>query len=368
MSEAPKKKICFIATHVYPLFNPNIGGIHGGSEVQLYTISKALAKKQHEISFIVGDFGQSKKEIYNDIKVIKSFNPKGKGSSLFQKGLQALRYLSLLIKENPDVCITSSANSIVGVVGLYCKIFRKKHIHRTANIIDVNKGWIKKNKILGRIYKFGLESASVVVCQTNEQKKLLKKNHDIEATLFRNVFDFKGNKKKEKKNYILWVGRANRVKRAEMFLKLAKKNPDLDFVMIFNCQDENYFKEIREEAMKITNLIFIDKVPFHKIQTYFDEAKVFVSTSLYEGFANTFIQSGIGKTPILSLHSNPDNFLNEYKCGCFANGSEKMLNHYLREFVTDNEAYDKFSQNIYNYVRAKYDIKNNMNVIYQLLQ
>lgn len=362
------KKICFISTHAYPLFNPKEGSAHGGSEVQLYTISKELAKdKSNEISFIVGDFNQKKVEFYNGVKVIKSFNPKSSGASIFIKGFQALKYIFLLLKENPNICITSSANSTVGVVGFYCFLFRKKHIHRTANIIDVNGYWIDRNGFLGRIYKFGLENATNVICQTKDQQKALLENHNIEAILFRNVFDFDNIKSFKKRDYVLWVGRASRTKRAEKFLELAKLNPKLSFVLIFNNQDQKYFEEIVSYTKKMQNLKFIEKVPFNRIQKYYDGAKVFVSTSEFEGFANTFVQSGIGKTPIITLGSNPDNFLDEYKCGFFANNSMKKLNSDLNKLFSDKKLYSQYSKNIFEYVRSKYDIKKNIKVIKKLL-
>jgi glycosyltransferase involved in cell wall biosynthesis len=363
-----EKKICFIATHVYPLFNPKEKSSYGGSEVQLYTIAKELSKDENNnVSFIVGDFKQKKYEYHNNIKVIKSFNPKSSGSSIFAKAIQALRYIFILAKENPDICITSSAHSTVGVVGIYCKLFRKKHIHRIANIIDVNGYWINNNGILGKIYDYGLKNASHIVCQTHDQKKALKENYNINATLFRNVFDFENIKPPKSKKYILWVARANRTKRAEHFLELAQQNPDLRFVMICNKQKVDYYNEIYKKAKKIKNLEFIEKVPFHKIQKYYDNAKLFISTSEFEGFANTFIQSGIAKTPIISLSSNPDDFINKYECGYFAQDSTEKLNEYTRKLLADKKTYEKFSENIHKYVKEKYDIRNNIKVIKKVI-
>ena len=206
-----KKKILFLATHAYPLFNPKDKSSFGGSELQLYTIAKELVKECYEISFIVGDFSQKKYEYYNSIKLVRTSSPKS-GSSLI-KFFQALQYFLTLVKENPAICITSSANSTVGVVGIYCTLFRKKHIHRIANIIDTNMYWIKQNGILGKVYKYGLEHADHVICQTNEQKRELKKNHNINATIFRNVFEFYSKKKRQKKKNIHWDGRSYFIKR-----------------------------------------------------------------------------------------------------------------------------------------------------------
>ncbi len=361
-----KKKICFVATHAYPLFNPEEKSAHGGSEVQLYTIAKQL-KKIYDVSFIVGDFGQANQEVYDGIRVVRSFNPKSAGASVLHKGLQALKYFFILIRLNPDVCITSSANSTVGVVGFYCTLFRRKHIHRTANFYDTNGVWIKQNGFLGRVYKWGLEHAGEVVCQTYEQKKALKDVHGINGVLFRNVFDFDSVKVPKKKDYILWVGRANRIKGAEHFLDLADANPKEKFVMVFNNQHQDYFDDISRRAKKIKNVNFIEKVSFDKIQRYFDEAKVFASTSSAEGFANTFIQAGIGRTPIITLNCSPDNFIDKYGCGVFAKGSKKRLDEGLKRLLSEDRFYAKCSKNVFEYMKDKYDVKKNMKVIEKLI-
>ena len=139
--------------------------------------------------------------------------------------------------------------------------------------------------------------------------------------------------------------------------------------MIFNNQDEVYFNEITSKVTKLKNIHFIEKVPFEKIQKYYDEAKIFISTSDFEGFANTFIQAGIGGTPVITLNSNPDDFINEYGCGYFANGSIMKLNKYVNELmvIPNCKKYDKFSKNIYKYVKDKYDIRKNIKVIEKLL-
>src|SRR5690606_20743874 len=111
-------------------------------------------------------------------------------TSILVKAVQAAKYFYILYKENPDIIFTSSANSTVAIAAFYSKIFHKTHIHRTANIMDTNKGWIKQNGFLGKMYKYGLENASFVVCQTHEQKEKLLENHNINAILFRNIFDF----------------------------------------------------------------------------------------------------------------------------------------------------------------------------------
>ena len=51
--------ICFVMPKAYCLFNPEVEGVFGGSEVDLYYLSTELAKDEdYHVSFIVADYGQ----------------------------------------------------------------------------------------------------------------------------------------------------------------------------------------------------------------------------------------------------------------------------------------------------------------------
>lgn len=355
-----KTKICFLSTGAYPLFNSNSTAVHGGAEIQLSLIAKELAKdKRFHVDFIVGDFGQKAKEIYNNVHLHKTFNPQAT-DSFFTKLWQAIKYFRLFIKLSPDILFTSAANSAIGLVGFYCKLFRKKHIHRTASLMDVNKEYILQNGFIGKLYKYGLEHAGIILVQSKEQKKHLFDNHSSESVIFKNLFVFSAANNKIDSKYILWVSRLDFMKNPYLFLQMSKQFPAEKFTMI--CppksagKNEEWIK-LQKEAESISNLTFIEKVPFNEIQSYFNEAKVFVNTSDFEGYPNTFIQAGIGKTPILSYKVNPDNFLNEYDCGYCCKGDFDIMVKTLDKLVSDKEDWQNKSRNVFEYVRKNHDIE-----------
>ena len=64
-------KVCFISPYNYPLFNPSINTKFGGFEVQIYNITRELAKSsEFAVSLIVADHGQPEREIREGVEII----------------------------------------------------------------------------------------------------------------------------------------------------------------------------------------------------------------------------------------------------------------------------------------------------------
>jgi glycosyltransferase involved in cell wall biosynthesis len=351
-------KICFISSHAYPLFNPKSNVTHGGAEIQLYFLATELAKdKQFEVSFIVGNFGQKDIEFYQNIKVIKGANLDAR-DNLVNKFSSVLEFNRVLYKTNPDVVFTSCAGASIGMAKFYTNIFRKKHIFRNASSIGVDGVAIKKMGFMGKVYQYGLENADLVLTQNIDDQTILLKTHKKKSVIFKNVFEVP-EPQNTVKNSILWVSRFDTMKNPYLFLELAKKIPQEKFVMI--CPKALMFKEWKElenASKEISNLEFIEKVPFEEIQKYFDEAKVFVNTSDFEGYPNTFIQAGKGKTPILSFIVNPDNFISQYNCGYACEGDFEIMLEKLHFLLDNQEGWNSKSEAIFEYIKSQHDIGN----------
>lgn len=291
--------------------------------------------------------------IYIYIPIIRSF----------KNIIKALVNLFIsLIQINPDILIQRSSGIPTALIALYSKIFKKKFIFSIAHEDDV----IKKGKLgIGAIlYKFGLKNADFIIAQSENQIleleawrkekfnniKVIKSGYEISDV------DYVA------KKYILWVGRAIKWKRPELFLELAQKFSNEKFIMVFNKPLDlnylSYWKKIYNKAQEISNLKFIRSVPFSKIDKYFKDAKLYINTSLREGFPNTFLQALKNKTPILSLNVNPDNFLNTYRCGLNCNNDFNKLIKNLRVLLKNKTLYNDYVKNTFNYVKINHEIKN----------
>ncbi len=350
-----KIKICLISRSAYPLFNSNCKQTFGGAEVDLYYISKILARDSlYDVNFIVGNFKQKKIELFDNVRVFRSYRFND------NKIIQILKLIITFLKVNADIYMQEGASGGTGIISFLCKIMNKKFVYRTASDIDCDGTFVEKHFIEGSLYKWGIKHANVLITQNISNKNQLKKIFNLFSIVIPNGIEIY-QKGTNIKNTILWVGRSEKLKQPLIFLDIAKQFPKEKFVMV--CSKANFnsidISDLNKKASEIPNLELIAYVPFIEINKYYANAKIFINTSIYEGFPNTFIQSVINSVPIITLNVNPDNFLTEYSCGYCANGNFFTMVSKIRQIIENRDEWKKLSDNSYNY-----GLKNsNINVI-----
>lgn len=361
-----KRKICFIAPKAYPLFNESVKAVFGGAEVQLTMLAKELGlNSDYEVDFMVADYGQSDIEQYNDVTVWKSLDFK---SSLFK---QFITFFYALKKIDADVYIQRTLSLFSGIIGIMCRIRKKKFVYMVAhdNEVDGTHKLFQSNFLTTTLANLVFKKSDVIITQNSYQKSLLEKK-GIRTELFKSSYKIENVDRSDKAGYHLWVSRSDRWKRPELFIKLARELEDESFVMVCpKSTDSNnvYYENLCRTANEVKNLKFIQYVPFSEIGNYFKNALTFVNTSTQEGFPNTFIQAAINKIPVVSLNVNPDNFINTLECGFYCKDSFEKLKDALINLVSDDELYNRLSQNIYKYAEDNHDIKNNAKLLKALI-
>src|SRR3954452_11592635 len=78
-------------------------------------------------------------------------------------------------------------------------------------------------------------------------------------------------------------------------LEIARRMPQHRFVIIGgpdpDRKSQDYFAGLKAAADKLPNVQLTGFIPFAEAESYFNGARTFVNTSLYEGFPNTFMQA-----------------------------------------------------------------------------
>ncbi len=118
---------------------------------------------------------------------------------------------------------------------------------------------------------------------------------------YSNTIDFT---KVEKKNYLLCVGRLEKVKAfhyaIEGFSKISKKFPDMRLKIVGHG---SLAEELKEKTIDLDVESKVDFEGFQKnIIPYYLHAKATVLTSLYEGYPNVLIESIAMNTPVVAFN------------------------------------------------------------------
>jgi glycosyltransferase involved in cell wall biosynthesis len=351
MNASKQITICLIAPKAYPLFDQNTKDVIGGIEVDLYLLAQELSKdNNYQVRFITADYGQNLIEIIHKIKVIKSFS--------FSKNiiLRIIHLWKALKKSDSEIYFQEGASLGTFFVGLFCYVHNKIFIYRTAHKNHCDGTYTKQHPFWGRMITWILHKSGWIFVQNESDRLDIKRTLNITSSVIRNAHHIP-DKNKEKKDYILWAGRSANFKNPKLFFTLSELFPNENFVMI--CQqateDHNY-DSLLQLAKNLKNLTFHQQILFDEIDNYFSEAKVYVSTSDSEGFANTFIQACKCATPILSLKVNPDDFLNRYQCGLCAEGDWDRFVEQLKQLL-DPETAKKYGENGRKYAQEHHDIR-----------
>lgn len=346
-----KLKICFVCPKAYPLFAPDTAGVFGGAEVDLYILSRSLAADGvFDISFVVGDYGQSDGEIREGIKFYKSIRPGEK--SVFSP----LKIWKAMKRSCADVYMLETMSPGLILLWLYCAFNSAKYVFRTAHSDHCDGTFLSRHRLSSFLYRIAVKKAAALIAQNDSDAVGIRKTYNLPAVVIPNAHVFDG-KAKSSGDYALWAARSASFKNPYMFIRLAKSLPSRRFVMLCPAAfgDTQYHK-LRQAAEEADNLEFVEGVSFSQTEHYFAKASVFVNTSDSEGFPNTFIQAAKAAVPIASYKVNPDNFLDAYNCGRCAGGSFDKLVEIVSELLTDKSLNKRLGENGFIYAAAKHDI------------
>lgn len=347
-----EKSVCVICPSLYPLLDKSIDlKLAGGAEAQLKTIGTLLQTKGHKVDFIVDDFGQKTIQKFDGITVHKvPFKYLGGSNLNIISSWIALLWTLYRIKA--DFHLLKLPRHLVFPIGWFCRIFRKKFLFIGQIDTDVDLEFIRKseNSLSFFFYKAGMKLVNYTIAQNEIQRDGFVRVFGKKSAVIKNILTLPPADNIQKDNSILWVGNSSTKKQPELFVELAQKLPQYQFKMIMSQsqerQDDSF---IRDQVACLSNFDYVGFVPFRKIMPYYQRAGLFVSTSLREGFPNTFLQSWQFRTPVVSLGIDPDGVISRYDLGIVCYDIEE-LSEKISLIMDDRKLREKMGGNALTYV------------------
>jgi glycosyltransferase involved in cell wall biosynthesis len=295
--------VCFVAPHAWPVFSGERSiPVVGGAEVQQAILARLFASRGYRVSMISLDFGQPPQAEISGVQVHRIFN--------MQHGLPVLRFVHPRLSSmwralkavDADIYYYRSAAMWVGVLAEFCRRYGKRLVYAGASDkdFDPDQGGQIRFARDRWLFRRGVARAHAIVAQNEHQRRMCRQTFGREAQVIPSCY-VAPEPRCAREDIVLWVGTMHENKRPELFIELARKLPRRKFVMIGGPGlNAAFYEETRRACAAVPNVEFKGFLPLAEAETWFDRARVFVNTSLYEGMPNTFLQAWARGVPTVA--------------------------------------------------------------------
>lgn len=339
-------KVVFIIPDAWTLFS-DPPRTSGGAELDLFNIANGLARREHQCVFIVSrprrdDTQPEWRPKSNNVETASKHSLRK--ISLFTRVpivggvLNTMRLWLTLSRERPDAVMVKGAGLMVFQVGLWAKITRTKFLWRASHEQNFEPAFLKRRWWYWP-YRLGLKWANTIICQTHDQRRLLNRNFGLDGDVVYNGHPIPKSTQiipMSKRRGIIWVGRGQQIKQPLLAVEIAERFPTVPMTLIVGDPNAPLNGAIRVKAGQYPNITLYENIPLDQAEALVASSRVAVLTSLKEGLSNFFIQSLKWQVPMVSLHVNPDNLMNEKYGSVFCNGSLKVMEESIAKILSDD--------------------------------
>lgn len=357
--------MCFRVDQALPLFWGHTSETIGGAEKQLHLIVSALARDPDFNVRVIVPHGSRSIEA-DGITFAPAAKPPIK---------RGLPYVSRLINRARARAPFGATDPVIlfqvfpGHSQEFWSLARSlgyKFVYRTSTDADTDETILGPS--LAASHFSMLRDADAVIAQTEHQKGVLLKKLGVSATVIPNMVGMPAAAHVARGRYVLWVGRANAVKRPWHFVELARRLPHLSFVMVMPPQDPTIMRSVQLESRWVSNLEIVEGVPNGQMDDYYRDAAVLVNTSAHEGMPNVFLEAAVWGTPVISLDVNPGGLLSPGPLGICANGEVDELRRQVEHLATHPETLETMGKAASQHVAHMHSEEYVMPLIKNLLR
>ncbi|MGC9330180.1 MAG: hypothetical protein ACP5I1_21265, partial [Candidatus Hinthialibacter sp.] len=270
-------RICIVSPSIYPLLNPMAHGLFQDAELQLYEIARFFGADPFiEVNVLTGDYGQEEVEFYSGALVFRGqFDMKRSFMErLFHKKTSLHK---LLAKIDADIYIMAGASGLVKPAAEFCRVHNRSFLFQIVNHRDCDGTFVYGDPE-GGAYRWALHQADVILCQTEEQKKLLQRTEHLAAVRIPNFVRLQPPSDAPRTD-VLWIGEAVEWRQPELFYRLALTLPHQNFTLLTRPANPDYFERLVSKTRNVPNLGFENSVPYHEWPILMQRARLLVNTS-----------------------------------------------------------------------------------------
>ncbi|MBZ5497075.1 MAG: glycosyltransferase family 4 protein [Acidobacteriia bacterium] len=262
-----------------------------------------------------------------------------------------------------DVYMAHGNHDLTANLAYFCRRRGKKYIMVSGSDQDfvaaheARTGSTDIYGQLGFLMAYTIENADLLMVQSRRQAELAKTHFGRDAVVIPNPVDLAPRfPKSSRAERILWVGKSDdRVKQPELFVDLARRKPEYEYLMIMSLAIDNVHRRILQKSQSLSNLKILTYVPYDEVEKHFAEARLLVNTSAFEGCPDTFLQAFKYGVPIVSLQVDPNGMFSEHGCGLVSGGDFDRLVENVSLLMSDERRYGQAGANCKTYLAGHHD-------------
>lgn len=329
-------KFLFLSSHAHYALDPEATRVSGGAELQVALLARELAARGHEVIIVGGDTGQEDGRVLDGVRTLVG----GKfHTGKWLDTLTALPVIAGIIRlERPDYLVVFGWTSLLWVMARLRAFLGFKLAFICGLDTEVDGSFGRRHGWRGRLFERGIRQADLRFAMSDFQSGAYRVQGLAHAVYRSLVVSRKNPRTMEKTDDLLWIGRCQKIKRPHLFLDLAERLPEARCTMICSREDVPLWEGVAARAAGISNVTFLERVPYSGIQAYYDRSKLLVSTSEAEGVPNVMIQAAQGDTGIVALEGDPDRMLGRFGAGVTAGGDFELMVTEIKRLLNDPDA------------------------------
>jgi glycosyltransferase involved in cell wall biosynthesis len=348
-------KICFVGLDNLPVLAPEYRDHYiGGESVQQTLLARALARRGHQVSMVVFDYGQPDGAAWDGIRTYKAFS--------LDAGVPVLRFVhprwtslwSALARADADVYYTSCAGMQVGQIALFCRRHGKRLVFRAASDSDCDPSRLLVSHARDKwLYAYGLRRADAILVQSDWQARAMAQNYGL-ASRQASMLVEQSPPASVRDIDVLWVGNIRRVKRPDRALELAAAlRTDVMHMAGGPLHgEETLYREIRDAAATAANIRFHGRLSYWEANQLYGRASVLVNTSDVEGFPNSYLQAWVRGVPVITF-IDPDGVIRREGLGVAVSTPDRLAEA-VRGLLHNRAAWQAASDRCLAYMAREY--------------
>ncbi len=357
----------FLNSKAHLLLERSSEKVSGGAELQVALLARELAERDHDVHLLhaVLHGGESVRFI-SRVRCV----PCGPfhRSGLVDVIRAIPKVFGAIRQAHPDYVLVLGWTAWLYLLWLGRRLFNFKLVFICGLDTEADGTFSRQHGVRGCLFDFAMRHSDLVIAMSEHQRALYLAR-DIQPGFYRNLVLERTRPRDARKDIdLLWVARCQTVKRPMAFLDLVAQMPNAGCTMVCPPEDLQLWQEVQKRAKTLPNLDLHEMVPYHQIQSVYDRAKVFVNTSVTEGYANSFIQAGQGGAAILSLSVDCDGVLERFGAGYCAGDDQSRLLRHARQMLSDPVELERLAANAERFVGAWHNNQTNVDAFLQSLE